>query len=80
MSAAAADATSLPDPYGRPKLYVYIKHQRLQLADLPAVNGSLVLVDVTEAREPILPGDEVCLLCNEHPIGSFGMVSGVEIA
>ncbi|KAF6254732.1 hypothetical protein COO60DRAFT_1462547 [Scenedesmus sp. NREL 46B-D3] len=64
-----------PDPFGRPPLFVYIKHQRLQLADWPAGNGSVILVDVTDAEDPVVPGDEVCLLCEERPVGTFGIVS-----
>jgi hypothetical protein len=64
-----------PDPFGRPPLFVYIDHQRLQLADWPAGNGTVILVDVTDAETPVVPGDEVCLLCEERPVGSFGLVS-----
>ncbi|WIA42041.1 hypothetical protein OEZ86_009330 [Tetradesmus obliquus] len=71
-------AAAAPDRFGRPPLFVYINHQRLQLADWPAGNGTVILVDITDAETPVVPGDEVCLLCEERPVGSFGLEVGAD--
>ncbi|WIA21615.1 hypothetical protein OEZ85_000799 [Tetradesmus obliquus] len=71
-------AAAAPDRFGRPPLFVYINHQRLQLADWPAGKGTVILVDITHAETPVVPGDEVCLLCEERPVGSFGLEVGAD--
>lgn len=71
-------AAAAPDPFGRPPLFVYINHQKLQLADWPAGNGTVIVVDVTDADMPVAPGDEVRLLCEDRPIGAFGLEVGAD--
>jgi hypothetical protein len=58
----------------KPQLFVYIGGQRMQLAAPPAGNGSMFMVDVSNARSAVRVGDAVCLLCEQQPAGDLGQV------
>lgn len=75
-SAAAAGNRKLLAPVSgyQPDSYVRINGQRFRLAAIPR-DGSQLLVDVSKAKKPVAVGDEVCLVCQEHPLASLAEVS-----